>query len=202
MTTPENETPPNVPVLMVRDNLHDLPRFPLPSGFTIRAMTGPDEAPLWTAVQHDAERFFPIADDLFARQFGNDPEGIAARCYLVVEEVTGAAVGTISAWYGDGEGAARPEMARFGRDWGRIHWVAVRPAFQGRGLARAALAFILQHLVELGHEAAYLETSTGRLAAIKLYLDAGFTPDLTPEGAREAWQSVATRLPHPLLTGL
>jgi hypothetical protein len=40
------------------------------------------------------------------------------------------------------------------------------------------------------------------LGAIKLYLEAGFAPDLAADGARESWSSVARALPHPALAEL
>jgi GNAT superfamily N-acetyltransferase len=79
--------------------------------------------------------------------------------------------------------------------------VAVRPAFQGRGLGRAALSHALNRLARW-HERAYLDTSTARLPAIKMYLDFGFVPDLGPPGARDAWRAVRAALPHPALAAL
>ena len=40
------------------------------------------------------------------------------------------------------------------------------------------------------------------MPAIKLYLDFGFTPDLSRENSREAWTQVASVLEHPLLVQL
>ena len=183
-------SPADVPVHMIRAHLRDLPRPHFPDGFGMRPLNGASDAPLWTDVQRDAEELFAIEDDLFVREFGDDDAAIAARCFFVTSPKN-AAVGTISAWRG-----GRGEESD---NWGRIHWVAVRPAFQKRGLARAALAFALSRLAELGHERAWLATSTARLPALKLYLDAGFVPDLEPLVAREAWESVRAVLPHPAL---
>lgn len=186
MTTAE------IPVNMVRAHLRDLPVPVFPDGFGMRALRpGLTDAPLWTEIQRDAVvGEFEIKDDLFAREFGDDLDAIAARCFFITDPAN-VAVGTISAWLG-----GRGENAE---NWGRIHWVATRPAFQRRGLGRAGLAFTLNCLAELGHERAWLATSTALHPALKLYLDAGFTPDLEPEGAREAWQTVLARLPHPAL---
>lgn len=52
------------------------------------------------------------------------------------------------------------------------------------------------------HERAFLGTQTRRLAAIKLYLDFGFVPDLDGPWAREAWREVREVLDHPVLSSL
>jgi GNAT superfamily N-acetyltransferase len=124
-------------------------------------------------------------------EFGDDLEAIQWRCFLLTD-AEGVAIGTISAWY---------SREFRGQDYGRIHWFAIRPGHQGRGLGRAALSYAMQRLAEW-HERAWLATSTGRLAAIKLYLDFGFAPDLEPDGARDAWREVATYLDHPGLAGI
>jgi ribosomal protein S18 acetylase RimI-like enzyme len=156
---------------MTRESLGDLPvRFPLPPGITIRPMAGSTEAAAWTDVQRDAEPFLTIADDLFSREFGTDDAEIASRCLAAVDDATGQIVGLSSAWHG-GDAGAR------GADWGRIHWVAVRPSYQRRGIARALVVECLFRLAELGHQRAYLVTSTGRHGAIALYHSLGFTTD-------------------------
>ena len=181
-----------VAINMVRAHLRDLPTPVFPNGFGMRALQpGLADAPLWTDVQRDAVAGeFEIKDDLFAREFGDDPDAIAERCFFITDPAN-VTVGAISAWRG-----GRGEDAQ---NWGRIHWVATRPAFQGRSLGRAGLAFTLNRLVELGHERAWLSTSTICRPALKLYLDAGFVPDLEPVGARAAWQMVFARRPHPAL---
>lgn len=184
------EPPPDTPVRMIRTHLRDVPVVPFPEGFGIRALRR-DEGPLWTDVQRDAEKLFPIADDLFVRQFGDDGQEIERRCFFVVDGKK-QAVGTISAWRGDAKDAS----------WGRIHWVAVRPAYHRRGLAKAALAFALGRLAEW-HERAFLDTSTGRLPALKMYLDFGFAPDLSHDpDAISAWRVVRAALDHPGLADI
>jgi ribosomal protein S18 acetylase RimI-like enzyme len=161
----------NRPITMTRPTLADLPpRPPLAPNIVLRPMTGLDEAAAWTAAQRDAEPFLTIGDDLFAREFGGDPDAIPVRCLFAVDTETGEVVGASSAWHG-GDPRAR------GRDWGRIHWVVVRPAYQRRGIARALVVECLYVLKALGHERAYLATSTGRTGAIALYEDLGFVRD-------------------------
>ena len=175
---------------MIRPNMRNIPQMEFPAGFGIRPMRL-DEIPLWTDVQRDAEEYVEIANDLFMQQFGDDLPAVEQRCFFVVNE-KGDAVGTISAWY---------SLDFKGGDWGRIHWVAVRPAYQGRGLGKAALSYTMNRLAEW-HDRACLFTATTRIPAIKMYLNFGFEPDLDPPGAQEAWREVGLALKHPALEKL
>lgn len=173
MTAEDTKTDPNEnrAITMTRTTLADLPPRPTrAANISLRLMTGLDEAAVWTAVQKDAEPFLTVGDGLFAHEFGRDPDAIPARCLLAVDTETGEAVGTSSAWHGGDPGG-------WGRDWGRIHWVSVRPSYQRQGIARALVVECLYVLQALGHERAYLATSTGRVGAIALYEDLGFVWD-------------------------
>lgn len=180
----------NVPVNMIRPDLKNIPEVPFPEGFTIRAMQ-PGEASFWTDIQRDAEPYFAIADDLFQLEYGSDLRATGQRVFFVIHP-SGITVGTISAWY---------SQDFRGQDYGRIHWLAVRPRYQGQGLAKAALSYALKRMTEW-HERCWLATSTGRLGAIKLYLDFGFLPDMAPENALEVWRNVQARLEHPALSAI
>jgi GNAT superfamily N-acetyltransferase len=150
-----------------------------------------DEGGVWLDIQRDAEPYFPVPDDLFAREFGRDPQATQWRSFLMVD-AKGVAVGTISAWY---------NRDRRGLDYGMIHWVAVRPAYQGLGLGKAGLAYALQQLAQW-HERASLGTQSKRLPAIRMYLNFGFLPDLEAPGASVGWREVKAHLVHPALEAL
>ena len=55
-----------------------------------------------------------------------------------------------------------------------MHWVAILPAYQGRGLAKPLLAQVMQTMAVLGHRQVYLTTQRFRRAAIGLYTSFGF----------------------------
>jgi len=181
----------NYPVFMFRPHLREIPEIAMPKGFSMRPMAE-GEAGLWEDIWRDTEPYLKIEPGLFMSEFGSDVPATARRCFFIVDS-KGCAVGTISAWY---------SRDYYGQDAGRVHWVGVRRAFQGRGLAKAALSFALRLMAEW-HERAFLATSTGRVGAIKLYLDFGFRPDLrSGDESRRAWLALRTQLPHPALDSL
>jgi GNAT superfamily N-acetyltransferase len=175
---------------MIRPTLNELPSVAFPEGYGMRAMRL-DEAGLWTDIQRDAEPYFDVRPGWFQQQFGSDLEAVPQRCYLVVN-ARGVAVGTISAWYND---------SYQGERWGQVHWLAVRPAYQRRGLARAALAYCLAQLARW-HGRAYLGTQSERVGAIRLYLEMGFVPDVRHPGARQVWLALGDKVGYPQLRGL
>jgi GNAT superfamily N-acetyltransferase len=177
----------DIGIQMQRPHMRDIPQHPLPEGYSIRPMRKTDGA-LWTDVQRDSEPILRIDDNLFWREFGNDPQAIERRCFLIYDSQN-LAVGTISAWYIRGFK---------GKDAGRIHWIAIRPSQRGKGLARSAMTFAMNQLAQW-HEAACLTASNSRLTAIKIYLEFGFLPDVENDAQAAAWRQVAAELDHPAL---
>jgi beta-glucuronidase len=181
------DSPDNMTVNMIRPHLRDIPDVPFPEGYSVRALRR-NEGGLWEDIWRDAETFFKIENGLFEKEFGDDPAAIERRCFIITAP-DGVAAATISAWY---------SRDIDGLDYGRIHWVATRKAYQGRGIMRAGLSYTLRQMAQW-HTRAVLGTSTGRVAAIKLYLDYGFVPDMSAPHAREAWTSFRKKLNHPAL---
>ncbi|MBN1579421.1 MAG: GNAT family N-acetyltransferase [Anaerolineae bacterium] len=163
-------------VWMIRPDMSDIPQVPFPEGFGIRPMRL-DDVGLWTDIERDAENYYTIGDDTFYHVFGADLQAIQWRCFIVTNP-KGAGVGTISAWY---------DRHFKNQEYGRIHWVAIRPAYQGKGLGKAALSFALNQLARW-HDRCYLDTQTRRLPAITMYLRFGFVPDMSVPGAQEGWR--------------
>jgi beta-glucuronidase len=183
-------TPSGYEVTMVRPSMEGIADVAFPAGYSIRAMR-PDEGGLWTDIWRDAEEFASIESTLFENEFGDDLEALRWRGYIVQDD-HGVGVATITSWY---------NRTHKGQDYGQIHWVATRRSHWGRGLGKAMLSHALRQMAQW-HSRAYLGTQTKRLAAIKLYLDFGFVPDLDDQWAREAWAEVRTALDHPALRAL
>jgi predicted GNAT family acetyltransferase len=146
-------------IQMARPHLDDWPAPALPSGFSIRPYQSGDSLH-WRAIHERADPFNSFDDSTFAAKFGHDEEALQARQkYLLAPD--GEVIGTATAWLDD------PEV-------GRIHWVAIVPEYQGRGLARPLLGITGQTLRELGHKRVVLTTSLERPVAIALYQSLGF----------------------------
>lgn len=169
----------NIRVLLVREHWDHLAEYSLPPGWAIRWFEPGDET-VWGRIQTAADHFNAITPDLFTRQFGNDQAMLARRqCYLL--ETGGAAIGTGTAWFNDNFQ---------GKPYGRVHWVALLPEFQGLGLAKPLMTMLCGRLRELGHERAYLTTSTSRIPAIKLYRHFGFVPFIRSAYEADIWREL------------
>jgi GNAT superfamily N-acetyltransferase len=94
----------------------------------------------------------------------------------------GVPIGTATAWHNDQYPA---------ENYGRVHWVAVIPSMQGRGLSKPLLSACLARMGEMGYSGAYLTTESLRIGAICLYLRFGFIPDIRSEEQQKAWRTIA-----------
>ena len=176
---------------MIRDDLLNVPHSPLPEGFELRTFHDGD-IDLWTDIEASV-REFPDqvkARDHFEQEFGARLGEVKERC-LFLEDASGNGVATAMAWH---------NPAYYGKDYGRIHWVAVRPEFQGKGLGKVVLSAALERL-GWGRERAYLTTQTTSWVAIHMYLNFGFLPVLTHREEEEGWELLRSLHPHPALKG-
>lgn len=175
-------------LVMLRDDLAGIPEHPLPDGFSMRRFGDGDRA-TWLRIEKAAEPYVNISDKTFDREFSGDLPAMGRRSRFLVAP-DGRDIGTITCWY---------DRSYAGKRWGRIHWVAIVPEFQGRGLAKCMMTAAMKHLRSLGHRRGILETQTPRIAAIKVYLDFGFKPDMTAKDAHRAWTLLREKLSHPAL---
>ncbi len=146
-------------VIMTRADLNNIPSFDLPAGFSIRAYQAGDERHWWD-IHERADTLLAHHQGSHRQFFGDDETELRARQRFLVAP-NGELIGTATAWFDS------PQL-------GRVHWVAVVPQFQGRGLAKPLLAHVMLRLRELGHDRAILDTSTERPRAIALYEGFGF----------------------------
>ena len=149
---------------MAVDNLADVKRYPLPEGYRIRRyQPGDDET--WLRIHDETGFYDPFPPGFHATAFGGDEEALAERQLFIVDEATGEDVATATAWFND------PIHRVPG---GRIHWVAVVPKVQGKGLAKALLTALCEQFEALGETTVYLTTDSENGKAIALYEGLGF----------------------------
>ncbi len=173
----------NLPLTMVRDNLEGIPRHGLPVGYSMRRYQ-PGDKRLWEEIHRLADPYSAIAPHLFGQEFGPDESVLAERQFYLLD-ARQRAIGTATAWYDDDfEGVG----------YGRVHWVAIVPEYQGQGLAKPLMAAICCRLRELGHERAYLRTSSARIPAIHLYLRFGFIPLIDGPDGLGLWRQLEKEL--------
>jgi len=171
-------------VEMVRENLENCPNHPLPPGYSVRWYNEHDEH-VWRFIHLEADKYTDATLDFFRRQFGHDDELLARRqCYLLDKD--GRPIGTCTAWFDENWRGRGP--------YGRVHWMAIVPAYQGRGLSKPLLSIVMQRLRELGHTRAFLRTSPVRLPAISLYLKFGFQPVVENDADAKLWDDIMASL--------
>lgn len=151
-------------LIMLSDHTTPLPDAPLPRGFQITPLTGPQGVTSWVDIWREAHPGLAVDSQRFHRAFGEDADLIGRRVTLLLAP-NGLAVGTGAAWFGE----LSPGSGRIGR----LHWLAIRPSAQGRGLGAALLAFLVRRLRDT-HERSYLVTQSDRQAAIRLYHRFGY----------------------------
>jgi GNAT superfamily N-acetyltransferase len=177
-----------IPVSMTLASLEGIPKHALPPGFSFR-MYHPGDDKTCTDIWLRSEKYSKITPETFAREFGWDAVELGRRMLFLLD-AGGSPIGTSTAWLAD---------QAHGPYCGRIHWVAIVPEAQGRGLSRPLLAASLETMRQLGYRSSVLGTQTPRTAALKLYLEFGFVPEIRSDKEREGWRGVRRRIAPSVL---
>lgn len=173
----------NTPLYMVHD-LDDIPNCPLPDGFKFCLLTREEEREQWAEIATATGQFPDKAQALkrFAAEFAPHLNEVKKRI-IFLKTADGKYAGTASAWLGQWQK----------QTIGRLHWVEIKPEFQGQKLGRPLIAKAIE-LLSNYHQKAYLKTQPRSLAAIHLYLDFGFTPVMHTAEEGNAWNNVFSQL--------
>ena len=169
-------------IFLIRPDLEDVPEFELSEGFQLRNYHKGDEEN-WFQIYKAADKYNKIYSSMFKEYFGADEVKLGRRQFYICNE-QGDAIATATSWYNNDY---------HGESIGRVHWVAVHPDYQGRGLAKPLLSNVLGRFKELGHKKCYLRTYHVRIPAIRLYLSFGFKPDIRSEKDREIWEMISEK---------
>lgn len=137
----------------------------LPEGFKFTYFKPGDEK-AWAKIETSVLEFPDELDALIYLQ--NDlmryPGELERRC-LFIENEKGEKVATATAWWSYSGTRRDP--------W--IHWVAVIPQYQGKGLGKAVVSGVLRLMAEIeGDRDFYLHTQTWSHHAVKIYQKMGF----------------------------
>ena len=195
----------NVELFLRVRSVSGAPKFDPPKGFSLRRGASKED---WLAIQTATEPFLKISetgdqDGSWTHEFGpgegNVPPTVSqsealANQFFIVDDASGQAAGTATAfrstWH-PGHKALVERSAGVGvATDGLVHWVAVRPDYQGRGLSKPLMSAVLAAHAEMGCRSATLETSSGRPGAVALYLQFGFEPFVDADADRQAWKQL------------
>lgn len=161
---------------------------------------GPEDHPeqdeaSWVRLETACEEFATVdaGHSKFATEFRPHLARLRERMFFLCRKEGGEVVGTASAW----------DKHIDGKLVGSLHWVAIHPDYQGRGLAKVVVGAALNRLREVGHTWAWLTTQTTSARAVKLYLRLGFVPFLRAErlsSDTEGWQFLEHLFGHAIET--
>jgi len=180
------DAPGDIPVRMIRDDLEGLPDHSLPPGYSLRWYRPGDERH-WLRIQAAADEYNEITPELFVEDFGSDPRVLGERqCFLCDSQSRPA--GTATAWF---------DESYRGAPYGLVHWVAILPRLQGKGLSKPLMSTVMHRMRELGHDRAYIVTSAIRVPALNLYLQFGFRPEIRSQDDLDVWESLRRHLKAP-----
>jgi len=164
--------------------------MPLPKGYYFVNYRDNNDQLVWADIEMAAGEFSTVdkALEKFKREFGDHKEELQSRCYFLYSP-DGEPVGTATGWFDN----------LFNRqEYGRLHYVAIKPEYQGKHLAKPLVAMALKR-IQQSHDKAYLTSQTTSWKAINMYLDFGFRPLYFSEDCKEAWKLLEEKLKHPAL---
>jgi len=166
---------------MVRPDLENLPEIYVPDGFELRPIR-PEEAEQWGELC--AGRLHMECD--FAVNIAGREGYVADGNFVIVDKLQeDKIVATAAAFCPQGQ----PD------GFCHIEYVAANAGYAGRGLGRAVTLAALHRLRKGGMAMARLGTWDFCLAAIKLYLELGFLPDLAVDDTMPGrWDSIYAAL--------
>ena len=156
---------PYIDIIMKRTAGSFVPLRPLPEGYRFAMYAAGDERD-WARIETSVAEFDSETQALeyFSKEFLPHPNELPRRCTFI-ETDGGEKVATATAWFGENFGARVP----------LVHWVAVTPGHQGKGLGKPLVSNLINLMRELeGDTDFYLHTQTWSHKALFIYEWAGF----------------------------
>ena len=166
----------------------DLPRPQRPtfqSPYTTRPFIPGDER-VWLDIHRKTGAYSTLDDRTFSTWF--DRNDLHLRQYYVLHQ--GEPIGTGTAW------VAAPLRTE---EWGRIHWIAIVPTHQRRGLGSQLMRHLFEVFRSFGCSGAFLTTGSDNEPAISLYEALGFTPWVRSTEEQGFWSARRSGSPNNVL---
>lgn len=160
--------------LYMRHSLELSTNYPLPPGYQFRLYDDESDNEVWAEILTSTAEFASknLALERFEQEFLPWLPLMKKRV-IFLETEEGKAIGTASAWFGE-----------FNKiDMGRLHWVEIKPEFQGNKLGRPLITKAMTLLKDY-HQTAYLKTQASSEAVIHLYQKLGWQHVITTETER------------------
>ena len=166
--------------LLMSHNLIETPSYDLPKGYRFRFFQHEDDVNHWAKIVTATDEFSneQAALDRFRTEFATHLSEVQKRMFFV-ETADGKTIGTATGWFGTWNN----------QTLGRLHWVEISPAHQGKKLGKPMIAKAMEVLAHY-HNKAYLKTQTTSLAAIHIYKKFGWEPVINTEQDQYAWSFV------------
>ena len=193
-----DSTVPSISVTMIKTDMDTYPRYEMPEGFTIVGyQDGYEQGWAEIAKEQFLYETMDKALALFAEEFSSQPkwEQFKDSCLFAIEEKTGKIAAVLTLW----EGGVFPEEYR------RVHWVATREEFQGKGIIKAMMTYAMDLYHKQNSKGlCILVTGTPNWQAIRIYKRFGFEAYLgeypapaagfNPEEAKKAWSIIDEKI--------
>lgn len=162
-----DKTIPYAEIWMYRSQEVLVPQQNLPEGYHFAFYQEGDELE-WATIEMSVSEFENRAQalDYFKQTFVPYSDELKQRMLFVLNSA-GEKIGTCTAWWKE-----LPDGTRYPL----VHWLAIKPGHQGKGIAKALMTRTLHLLQELEtNSPIYLHTQTWSHVAIGLYQKLGFT---------------------------
>lgn len=179
--------------LLLERDLDALPVFSLPEGYKFVFYKQGDRD-IWIDIEKSAKEFISYEQGLEAwnKYYANHEQELLNRM-VFIEDANGRKAATATAYYDI------TNRDKSNDSW--LHWVAVRREYQGRGLSKPLISYVLNVMRGLGYVHAKIPTQTTTWLACKIYLDLGFLP--LPQNAinsRKGWEIIKALTNHSALS--
>ena len=181
-----------VDLVLLNNDLDSIPEYKLPPGYKYVMFTDGDEK-YWVDIEMSAGEFLSYEEGIsvFNLYYGNYYEELKKLC-IFIENDKGEKIATSTAFFLE---EPVDDIT------GNVHWVSIKPEYQGKHLSKPLICETLKLLRRLGHKKTLVHTQTHTWLAVKLYLDMGFIPYHIKDNYL-GWQIIKKLTNHEKLTNI